>query len=320
MPKSSKPPASAASLLFGGPMRTPEDTDLLIDMKNFVARATLAKSYGPELTTKAGIATGPFLRAFRMLHSLRKRRPGRLVFCFEGGEQKRYDIHPGYKESRRVTPPIPGSEPGTSLVDQFLPHVTAMVQHMRCTFVTPRAAEADDAIYSWIKDHPERAHVVLSTDRDLWYLLKYPQVVVLNSEGDGVTPDKVRSTYHVPPSRIPLMKALFGDNSDCIPKVPRLGEADWKPLGVLAVKAKTLGGFMSLLADDKAAQIVGLDLKKRDRILAARSQVHRMLRVVKLRHVSYTASPRQGNLKKLTDFLQRMECTSLLPHAEFMTL
>lgn len=310
---------SSAASLFGGTMHTPETTDLLIDTKNFVARATLAKSYGPELTTKAGVSTGPFVRAFRMLHSLKSRHGGKLVFCFEGGEQKRYDIHEGYKESRRVVP-IPGEDPELSILDQFLPRITEMLQHMRCLFVTPREAEADDAILSWIVDHPKRAHVVLSTDKDLWYLLKYPHVTVLDAKGEPVTKDRVREVYKTPPSRIPLMKALFGDSSDCIPKVPRLGDKDWAPLGTLAVKAKNGAHFFELLRDDKAMAIVGLPLVKRDKILEHKSQVQRMLRVARLRHVPYSTIPKQGSLKKLQDFLHRYECASLLPLAEAMTL
>lgn len=317
MPKS---PSSAASLLFGStPMRLPSQTDILIDTKNLVARATLAKSYGPELTTRAGVSTGPFLRAFRMLHALKKRLGGNLVFCFEGGEQKRYAIHPDYKVSRR-TVPIPGEDPTLSLTDQFLPRLVEMFQHMRCSFVTPNAAEADDAIFSWIKDHPKRSHVVCSTDRDLWYLLKYPNVTVLTAEAEPVSQEKVRTTYHVPPSRIPLMKALFGDSSDCIPKVPRLGEKDWAPLGALAVKAKHGRHFFQLLRDNKACAVVQLDPKKRDRILEHEAQVTKMLRVTRLRHVAYTTAPRPGSHAKLTAFLQKYECVSLLPMAELMTL
>jgi DNA polymerase-1 len=271
---------------------------ILIDFKNTVMRAWHAGQSGDQEDAKRsdGYPSGHVLRFFRMIHKLKKEcGGGQLVFCMEGGETRRYELLPTYKEGRSK----PDFDPA--------PDVVKMIQLMKCKVVTPVSAEADDAIATFVATNKGGKHFIVSVDKDLWSLLG-GKVRILSAQNE-ITEAKVLKTFGVKPSGVALAKALVGDASDKIPKVPYLL---WKDIASAMETALT--------PEDLYNQIDKIPPKTATKLLEYKEQVEKMFEVVSLRKdCELLIDERPGNSEEMKAFLESFECASLIPLISTLT-
>lgn len=173
---------------------------LLLDTSNIVARST-------------AVANDRYLPLFcSMLLKQRRDHPHhQFVFAVEGaGTLRRQRILPCYKEGRIPSPEF--NEARSVCLD--------LLQHVNCQVIRAADGEADDAIASYCKQHPENEIVIVSNDRDLWQLICTNVFVLTKINRTATKIDRFACRRHlgVKPSDIPIMKALLGDNSDNIPR------------------------------------------------------------------------------------------------------
>ncbi len=136
-----------------------------------------------------------------------------FIHAIEGrGTDERRKIFPGYKEGRVPTEEILDSRK-TCL---------AILRCTNCSIIKAPRGEADDAIGTYLEKEPSQIAVIVTEDKDLWQLIQPNRCLVDSKRRGTVTPETVRSIMKVPPSKIPLHKAVFGDASDNLPRVPRV--------------------------------------------------------------------------------------------------
>lgn len=275
---------------------------IVVDFQNTLWKSWMVKpADGEELIRTDGYPTGHIFRLFRTLAKWKGVFAGHLVICYEGGEKYRYELFPEYKAGRKRTKDFDPS-----------PDAKRMISHICCTEIKPVDAEADDAIAAFIKRKPEAQHLILSSDKDLW-ALRGPRVETVSfrdilSEAD--VQKSCKKHFGTPtPKSITMAKALYGDASDNLPKVPRLFKKH-----VASVLEKTS------VPDEFFANLDEVPSKTADKLLAHEDQVRRVFDAVLLRSgVKLRRRTRDGNPKNLRRFLREFECESLLPHVAFMT-
>lgn len=300
------------------------DLSIVVDFANFAHRAALARSgmkQGEDLLTSDGRISGHIFRAFTMLRSLKKEHGGRFVFAFEGINNFRYKIYPEYKANRThellvKTAAAPDGTPGP-IPEDFdpIPDLLALLAGLKCTLLTPDGGEADDAIATYVT-HTKGRHVIVSTDRDLYYLLKHSNVEIQSWDRKMVSKDNVRDAFNCPPSRVPFVKAIFGDSGDNILKVPRFGPVRLKDDNLQRVirKAKTIDQLLAGVQKSKK-----LDPKIKVAIEEYEDQVRLMYRVAKLKtDVSIKSAELKGDPDKIRKLLKSFECKSLMPDATYL--
>lgn len=205
------------------------DGCLVVDVSNLAYRSFHAYS---SLTTKDGRSSGHvyghvYGSVRLLLATLRNHLdPGRWcnVLCYDGAGAKkvRQAVLPEYKAGRddgRFNP---------------CPEVRTVLADFPGLHVEQAEREGDDAIV-WIVEKlaaTGQKVVVLTGDRDLWQLKRFPSVHIYSPNLKRyVIPDDIKSEYFVDdPARIPIAKALFGDNSDGIKGVERLQRKMVAPL------------------------------------------------------------------------------------------
>lgn len=204
----------------------PADADgvLIIDLSNLAYRASYAYS---DLMTSDGRRSGHVYGSLRLLLATLKNDipPGAwcLVFCYDGIKSKvsRQAILPSYKSNRDESRFNP------------IPDVHNVVVNIPGLHIKAENREGDDAV-CWIvsKCQKDGTNIILSSDRDLWALLKYPNVRILSpSLKRYVTPGDIKESYLVErPELIYLAKALFGDASDGVKGVERLLKKHVSPI------------------------------------------------------------------------------------------
>jgi 5'-3' exonuclease len=216
---------------FGSPIKVverPEEADILcaVDVAHAAKRALMAMG---ALATSDGRPSGHVFGVVQILIGfLRNQIPTGskvcFVFCYEGTGAKdfRRQILPEYKSKRKPFAFDP--MPDVTLTAARIPGV-----HLRVSTM-----EGDDCI-AWACQHwSDKRVVILSSDRDLWALMRHPNVSVfspdLDKRGKYVTPEDIEEKFFTKdPARIYLVKSLYGDTSDCISGIPRLPKKDFNP-------------------------------------------------------------------------------------------
>jgi 5'-3' exonuclease len=266
---------------------------LLIDFKNTAYRADAVGSANEQLKTSEGVNSGPILIFFRMIQKLKKEFGGELVFCMEGGEKLRYELFPDYKKNRKETPCF------SDLID--------LAKTMKCLIVTPKEAEADDAIATFIKNNEKARHCVISADKDLWSLLGAKTRII--SFQQEITSKKVFDTFGVVAGAVPLAKALNGDSSDGLPSVPRLRWKDIEPI---------LPGCFT--PDDLYSRLDLIAVKTKEKLLVYKEQVELVYKLACLRSdCELDIQEFPGDTNGMTEILNNFECNSLLKSVSQLT-
>lgn len=264
---------------------------LIFDLANLVWRTTTVKIHGGELTTSDGRISGHVFRTCNSILAAKKNFGGDMYFVTEGMEVDRFKLHPDYKAGR------------ASIKDEFnpFPDILEMISHIRCSFITPTRAEADDGIATLCREKPNARITIVSCDRDLWTCLHNKKVTIRKNK-DNIYQAQAQKEFKVQDLRaIPLVKALYGDSSDNIPSVPRLRKAD-----VHEVLQECL------TPDDLYGKLDRIKEKTRDKLVEYEQQVRTMFQVTTLKTCEYTKQDFSGDLEGLQKFLQHFECNSLL--------
>jgi len=239
---------------------------MLIDLSNFVARATAVRANYLELL-------------LQMLVKLRRQHPHhRFVFALEGsGTLRRQQLLRQYKAGR-----IPSPE-----FNEARRTAITMLRNIPCGFIKAPDGEADDAIASYCQQHSEDEIVIVSNDRDLWQLIT-PNVLIhttVQRSTTDVDRHACRRLLGVDPEVVPLMKAMLGDPSDNIPRA--IARVQQKKLLRVAQQAQQPDGI-----EDAVASADYLTENDKKKILSAIS-------VVKT-HMSVTRAWNNLNLKQRT--------------------
>jgi 5'-3' exonuclease len=175
--------------------------------------------------------------------------PSEWTFVKDGHATRKYEIYPEYKVNRDRT--------------KFDPRWLAEGYLRQCLispsahWVVNRDFEADDTIASLAVALSEAGQnvVVVSSDKDLWQLLQYPNVKVFSPPSKTwIGKDQIYKAFGLTdPKHIALHKSLWGDSGDNVPNVvPRMQKA---LIGAIDHSDGTLEDFLS-----KAR---GSDLSKR---------------------------------------------------------
>lgn len=187
-------------------------------------------------------------------------RPRRLAVASDEDWRPRWRVEliPSYKAHRVAEPVPPELEPQMPIIQDVLDAVGL-------DFVGLRDYEAEDVIASWVAQVPGGVKVdVVSGDRDLFALVRAPDVRVLYPEKNGlavIDEAEVERRYGIPGRAYSDYAILRGDPSDGLPGLAGVGDRKAAEL------VRRYGGVAGLLADGrlrdsdreyltKAAQVV----------------------------------------------------------------
>ena len=149
-------------------------------------------------------------------------RPGRLAVASDEDWRPdwRVELIPGYKEHRVAEPIPPDLAPQMPIIHEVLDAVGV-------DFVGLRDYEAEDIIATWTAKAAGATVDIVSGDRDLFALVRAPDVRVLYPEKRGLTPvdeAEVARRYGVPGRLYADFAILRGDPSDGLPGLAGVGD------------------------------------------------------------------------------------------------
>jgi DNA polymerase-1 len=253
---------------------------LLLDSSNVVFRALSVRPDG-------------YLYLFcKMLINYRKDFPfHHFVFATEGknGTVARKKLFPDYKHNRVLEPEAKQARKTCQNLYRFL----------SCSVVNSPKGEADDAIGCYIKRHPGAGTVIISEDKDLWQLIRPGKVSVLTRKRGVITPEVCKSVVGVKPSQVPLHKALLGDSSDNLPRVPRVPK---KVLLSLASTHRTPKELFQTLQEN--------EIPHYEAILRCKKQIRRVYKAARIqRKLEMNETKYEANPEKLARFLEKHGAT-----------
>ena len=201
---------------------------ILVDSLNMFFRAKHV-GHGKDIDMKIGMAMHIMFNSINKCW--REFDGNHIVLCLEGRSWRK-DFYTPYKANRKVT--LDKRTPKEQEDDElYFEAYDDMVQFFanktNCTVLRCETAEADDMIATWIQNHTEDNHMIVSTDSDFYQLLapnvkQYngttDQIVTLEGwknlkTGDPVI-DKKTGEEKVPvdPSWVLFEKCVRGDSSD----------------------------------------------------------------------------------------------------------
>jgi len=201
---------------------------LLLDVSNLCHRAFHAHG---ELSYE-GRPTAALYGVFKDIVFLKERfDTDRIAFIFDGGYDKRTQLMPRYKQSRRTpSKEMPPEEKAarSALRRQIyglrINHLPDM--GYRNVFLQ-EGYEADDVIAKLCESHgedPDKKMIVVSGDSDLLQVIG-PRVSVWSPiKKELITAKSFREKWKISPSQWADVKALAGCSSDDIPGIQRIGD------------------------------------------------------------------------------------------------
>ena len=246
---------------------------LLIDAHYYVYRSFFAI---PNLSNSRGEPTNAifgFTKTLRLMVKHLQPELGAVVWD-EGVPQKRVELQPAYKETRKEMPQpmIPQLE--------FIQKLTPLLGFRNISLPD---TEADDLMGCYTITACERAgmEVVLATnDKDLYQLVGPCVKVYTTAKADLASPkdafallgeDQVTAKWNVPPVLIGDVLALTGDSVDNIPGIG-LGRK------TAAALMREFGGLEPLLANLEKVK----SLRTREKLANAREQILQNRKMVEL--------------------------------------
>jgi 5'-3' exonuclease len=242
--------------------RRPLSTNVLVDGNNLIHRihhGFVRSREDDPLINKSGYPTGLIYGVLDTLAGWIRKIPnhGPVSLFLDGKPQARLDMDPEYKARERESM---FSDSSIKLCDGFeassefdvLVHIFTL---MGVDIYWHPTEEADDLIYSYVQDHPDETHIVVSTDKDFYQLVSSNVIQFRPKSGDNWFFDEERvyeagfKEAKVRPREVRMYKALIGDSSDNIPGIPRLRKAVAAKLAVCmdpeTMYSSNLAGFCS---------------------------------------------------------------------------
>lgn len=203
-------------------------TDIIVDLANLFSRAR----YGVRgsLDDKVGLSVQTCLSSIRK--AWRDFGGSHVIICLEGRSWRR-GVYSPYKNNRDVAKSaLSPSEAEEDKVfwETFTKLSEFFINKTNCSVLQHPNLEADDLIGGWIQHHPERHHVINSTDGDFDQLIsptvrKYNGISDITTAHDGYFDEKGKrvidkKTKEVKPPPEPrwqlFEKCMRGDSSDNI--------------------------------------------------------------------------------------------------------
>jgi len=208
------------------------DGSSLIFRAYYGVRPTFSSPGGEQINAVRGF----FDRLGQLLLS---RRPARIAIASDEDWRPRHrvDMIPSYK-SHRVDEPIP-----PALIPQ-MDRIRSLLTAIGIDFIGAPELEAEDVIASWVEQMSGRIEIV-SGDRDLFALIRDPDVKVLYPEKAGlaeVDEAEVCRRYGIPGRRYMDFAVLRGDPSDGLPGLNGVGAV------TAASMIRKYGGLDGLIA------------------------------------------------------------------------
>lgn len=191
---------------------------IIIDSNSIIHRAYHAL---PPLTTKNGelvnAVYGFLLMFFKVIKEFK---PDFIAACFDYPaptfRQKQY------KEYKITRPPTPKE------LSQQIPKVKEILNAFNVSISEKKGFEADDLIGSISQRFPKEEKIIVSGDSDLFQLIDKNTKIYLLKRGVKSTilydENLIKREYGLKPKQFLDFKALIGDPSDNIPRVPGIGK------------------------------------------------------------------------------------------------
>ncbi|MDC1040297.1 hypothetical protein OAQ62_00730 [bacterium] len=202
---------------------------LLVDGLNMFMRAKHVGGRGDSIDMKIGMAMHIMFNSINKCW--REFDGNHIVLCLEGRSWRK-DFYTPYKANRKVTldKRTPKEQEDDELYfEAYDDMVQFFAKKTNCTVLRCETAEADDMIATWIQNHTEDNHMIVSTDSDFYQLLapnvkQYngttDQIVTLEGwknlkTGEPVIDNKTgEEKVPVDPSWVLFEKCVRGDSSD----------------------------------------------------------------------------------------------------------
>jgi len=198
---------------------------LLIDVSSLAHRAFHAMG---DLSYD-GYATGALFGLFRDIMDLEELfSPTGIGFCFDGGIDKRLELYPQYKNSRRKKKremPEEEREERRGLYQQIYRLRTSLLAQLGYRNIFwQEGYEADDLIASACDclEFSDRA-IIVSSDSDLWQLLSSKVTIWNPRTKSPMNLSVFQKKYPISPSVWADVKAIAGDSSDDIEGIKGIG-------------------------------------------------------------------------------------------------
>lgn len=190
------------------PAETPRTTPLtlLLDAHNIICRMY----YGTDRKTE-GTASRAIRSKIQQL--IEQYKPEYVIAGIDSDKNFREDLHANYKRKNRKKP---------EALRNLLQEAPELMQAAGAIPVTAEGHEADDVLATLASRAPGQV-VIVTGDNDLYGVVDDNiQVYDLKSR-KLIDADTAQALHHgVPPHLTPFYKALIGDVSDRIPRVPTL--------------------------------------------------------------------------------------------------
>jgi 5'-3' exonuclease len=157
---------------------------ILVDSLNMFMRAKHVGG-GKDIDMRVGMAM------HIMFNSIKKAwndfNGDHIVFCLEGRSWRK-DFYPPYKANRKVLADkrtIKEQEDDEMFFESYNAMVEFFEQKTNASVIRCPQAEADDLIATWIQQHPNDNHIIISTDSDFYQLLA-PNVCQYNGTTEQI--------------------------------------------------------------------------------------------------------------------------------------
>ena len=202
---------------------------LLVDGLNMFMRAKHVGGRGADIDTKIGMAMHIMFNSINKCW--REFDGNHIVLCLEGRSWRK-DFYTPYKANRRViadSRSVREQEDDELYFEAYDSMVQFFAEKTNVSVVRCETAEADDMIATWIQQHPDDNHYIVSTDSDFYQLLA-PNVTQYNGTTDQVVTlegwkdlksgeeviDKKTNAPKTPiePEWVLFEKCVRGDSSD----------------------------------------------------------------------------------------------------------
>jgi 5'-3' exonuclease len=302
--------------LFGtqSQFTTPDKANVILiyDSLNLFFSVCLSKFLGP-LTTQDGRPSSQVFGTFNRIrgHVRRYTRPGQrvaLMIALDNEPRAKQALFPQYKMNRDQNQVLHEDEKNERLDSYY-----DFLRTFPCTFVDAEYEEADDVIASLTQKYRKLIYI-MSSDKDLWQLLANPRVQQISlRKSEKVTDAALLKAFDTTRKRahmIALYKAVMGDVSDNIPKVPRIPTKAFHEAMRAISYGENCGDPIALVMEAAA----GLEKPRAHTLLVEHEQmVRRNLEIVTLKkdlELRETVYP--GNQAQMESILASYECHSIL--------
>ena len=159
-------------------------TYILVDSLNMFFRAKHVGG-GKDIDMRVGMAMHIMFNSIKKVW--RDFEGDHVVMCLEGRSWRK-DFYTPYKANRKVTMDkrsVREQEDDELFFESYNDLTEFLDKRTNCSVIQQPNAEADDLIATWIQQHPDDNHIIVSTDSDFYQLLA-PNVTQYNGTTDQI--------------------------------------------------------------------------------------------------------------------------------------